>query len=52
MPLNEEVFAPAGRALEANVLEHLRGERNCGSKTLAEIQRWMEEETRSVEFVA
>ncbi len=39
-------------ALEANVLEHLRHERNCGSKTRAEIQRWMEEGIQPVEFVA
>jgi len=39
-------------ALETNVLEHLRHERNCGSKTRAEIQRWMEEGIQPVEFVA
>ena len=39
-------------ALQTNVLQHLREERNCGSKTRAEIQRWMEEGTRSVELVA
>ena len=39
-------------ALETNVLKHLREERNCGSKTRAEIQRWMEEGIQPVEFVA
>ena len=39
-------------AVGTNVLEHLRGERNCGSKTLAEIQRWMEAENQSVELIA
>ena len=39
-------------AVETNVLEHLREERNCGSKTRAEIQRWIEEGIQPVEFVA
>jgi len=39
-------------AVETNVLEHLREERNCGSKTCAEIQRWIEEGIQPVEFVA
>lgn len=30
-------------AFEADVLELLKGERNCGKKTLEEIRRWMEE---------
>ncbi len=39
-------------AVETNVLERLRHERNCGRKTLAEIQRWMDAEGQSVELVA
>ena len=39
-------------AVETNVLEHLLHERNCGRKTLAEIQRWMDAESQSVELVA
>jgi hypothetical protein len=34
------------------VLEHLPEERNCGSKTRAEIERWIEEGIQSVELVA
>jgi DNA-directed RNA polymerase alpha subunit len=30
-------------AFEADVLELLKGERNCGKKTLEEIRRWMDE---------
>jgi hypothetical protein len=29
------------QARQANVLERLSGERNCGRKTREEIQRWM-----------
>lgn len=29
-------------AFEADVLELLKGERNCGNKTLEEIRRWMD----------
>jgi hypothetical protein len=30
------------QARQANVIERLAGERNCGRKTLGEIARWME----------
>ena len=30
-------------AFETDVLELLKGERNCGKKTLEEIRRWMDE---------
>jgi hypothetical protein len=32
------------QARQANVLERLAGERNCGRKTMDEIARWVEEE--------
>ena len=32
------------QARQANVLERLAGERNCGRKTMDEIARWMEED--------
>jgi len=32
------------QARQANVLELLAGERNCGRKTMDEIARWMEED--------
>jgi predicted transcriptional regulator len=32
------------QARQANVLERLAGERNCGRKTMDEIVRWMEED--------
>jgi hypothetical protein len=35
------------QARQANVLERLAGERNCGRKTMDEIARWMEEDTES-----
>jgi len=31
------------QARQANVLERLGGERNCGRKTMDEIVRWMED---------
>lgn len=39
-------------AVETNVLERLRHERNCGSKTRAEIQRWMVEQSESEQSAA
>lgn len=39
-------------AMERNVLEQLLQERNCGSKTRAEIQRWMDAGSQSVESAA
>jgi hypothetical protein len=33
------------QARQANVLERLANERNCGRKTLDEIARWIEEDT-------
>ena len=32
------------QARQANVLERLAGERNCGRKTMEEIARWVEQE--------
>jgi predicted transcriptional regulator len=32
------------QARQANVLERLAGERNCGRKTMEEIARWLEQE--------
>ena len=32
------------QACQANVIEHLAGERNCGRKTMDEIARWVEQE--------
>jgi DNA-directed RNA polymerase alpha subunit len=31
------------QARQANVLERLAGERNCGRKTMDEIKRWMDQ---------
>lgn len=39
-------------AVRTNLLERLLHERNCGSKTRAEIQRWMEEESQTFQPVA
>jgi hypothetical protein len=36
-----------GQARQANVLERLAGERNCGRKTLEEIARWISEDAES-----
>lgn len=35
-------------AQEANVLELLAGERNCGNKTIDEITRWINNDTQSL----
>jgi hypothetical protein len=35
--------APASKPRQANVLERLSVERNCGRKTMDEVARWMEE---------
>jgi predicted transcriptional regulator len=35
------------QARQANVLERLAGERNCGRKTMDEIARWMDQDTES-----
>jgi DNA-directed RNA polymerase subunit N (RpoN/RPB10) len=35
--------APASKPRQANVLERLGGERNCGRKTIDEIKRWMDQ---------
>lgn len=36
-------------AIAANVLEVLKGERNCGKKTLEEIRRWIDEAATGID---
>jgi predicted transcriptional regulator len=36
------------QARQANVLERLAGERNCGRKTMDEIARWVEQEEKNL----
>ena len=36
-------------AFETNVLELLRGERNCGDKTLEEIRRWIDDAATGID---
>lgn len=36
-------------AFEANVLEVLKGERNCGKKTLEEIRRWIDDAATGID---